>query len=162
LDELFLYTVPELLDLELFSSSFAAARSSVICKAIFVLESFLLWCPVLSRRSVLIFPAQSIATGLGSAVVFNFYRSHLFFLLQCSSGPLPVLLAPGIFMFPAGAVQAASVQQQMRPWFLPVGLESLPLTAIFHPFLRTFLWFCHSLFHCCWVLISVPLGALVA
>jgi hypothetical protein len=105
LDELFLYTVPELLDLELFSSSFAAARSSVICKAIFVLESFLPWCPVLSRRSVLIFPAQSIATGLGSAVVFNFYRSHLFFLLQCSSGPLPVLLAPGIFMFPAGAVQ---------------------------------------------------------
>jgi hypothetical protein len=59
----------------------------------------------LSHRSVLIFPAQSIAAGLGSAAVFNFYRSHLFFLLQRSSGPLLVLLASGIFMFPAGAVQ---------------------------------------------------------
>jgi hypothetical protein len=57
------------------------------------------------RRSVLIFPAHSVAAGLGSIVAINFYHSHLIFLLQRSSGPLPVLLAPGIFMFPVGAVQ---------------------------------------------------------
>jgi hypothetical protein len=55
--------------------------------------------------SVLIFPTQSVTAGLGSVVAINFYHSHLIFLLQHSSGPLPVLLAPGIFMFPAGAVQ---------------------------------------------------------
>jgi hypothetical protein len=108
LDELFLCTVLKSLDVEVFSSHLPLSGAESFAKRFSFLRAFCsgAWC--------FDFPTQSIAAGLGSAVVFNSFRSHLIFLLQHSSGPLPVLLAARIFMFPTGAVQHELFQSSSK------------------------------------------------